>query len=52
MLHDNIVHYTYDVVVGPSKFDKIRLHRVVREKFPSQPIQTVDGVLLLLTQLC
>lgn len=34
--HGNNVHYTYDVVVGPSKFDKIRLHRVV------VPAETTD----------
>ena len=47
VLGDDIVHYRYDVVVGPGKFDVIRLHRVVRERHPYQPIRTLDGVLLL-----
>ena len=47
VLHGNIAHYTFDVVVGPSKFDVIRLHRIVREKQPYEPIHTVGGVLLL-----
>ncbi|MGB7589605.1 MAG: hypothetical protein WBO19_00010 [Terriglobia bacterium] len=47
VLHGDIVHYRFDVVVGPGKFDVIRLHRVVREAQPYHPIRTVDGVLLL-----
>ena len=44
---EDVVHYRFDVVVGPGAFDMIRLHRVVREKHPYQPVKTVDGVLLL-----
>jgi hypothetical protein len=29
------------VVVGPGRFDRIALHRIVREKHPWQPIHTV-----------
>jgi hypothetical protein len=47
VLHGNIAHYTFEVVVGPGKFDVIRMHRIVREKQPYEPIQTVGGVLLL-----
>ena len=47
VLGEDIVHYRYDVVVGTGKFDVIRLHRVVRERHPYQPIRTLDGVLLL-----
>src|ERR1019366_986482 len=47
VLGEDVVHYRFDVVVGPGKFDVIRLHRVVREKSPYQPIHTVGGVLLL-----
>lgn len=47
VLGDDVVHYRFDVVVGPGTFDVIRLHRVVREKRPYQPIRTLDGVLLL-----
>ncbi len=47
VLHGDIVHYRYDVTVGPGKFDRIRLHRIVREKHPWQPIHTATGVLML-----
>ena len=47
VLGGDIVHYRFDVKVGPGKFDVIRLHRIVREKHPYQPIDTVGGVLLL-----
>jgi hypothetical protein len=47
VLGEDVVHYRFDVVVGPGKFDVIRLHRVVREKSPYQPVHTVGGVLLL-----
>ncbi len=47
VLHDDIVHYRYTVVVGPGQFDKVWLHRVVKERQPHHPIRTVDGVLLL-----
>ena len=47
VLRDDIAHYRFDVVVGPGKFDVVRLHRVVREAQPHHPIRTVDGVLLL-----
>ena len=50
VLHDGIVHYRFDVRVGPGQFDMIRLHRVVREAQPYHPIRTVDGVLLLAGQ--
>jgi len=47
VLHDDIVHYRYTVVVGPGQFDKVWLHRVVKEPQPHHPVRTVDGVLLL-----
>lgn len=47
VLGEDVVHYRFDVVVGPGKYDRIRLHRIVREKHPWQPIHTVTGVLLL-----
>jgi len=47
VLGEDVVHYRFDVVVGPGRFDVIRLHRIVREKSPYQPIHTVGGVLLL-----
>jgi hypothetical protein len=47
VLHDDIVHYTFDVDLGPEEFDTIRLHRIVREKFPGKPVATVDGIFML-----
>jgi len=47
VLHGDVVHYRYTVVVGPGQFDKIWLHRVVKERQPYHPIRTVDGVMLL-----
>ena len=47
VLHDDIVHYRFDVKVGPGQFDVIWLHRVVRERQPYEPVQTLDRVLLL-----
>ena len=47
VLSEDLAHYTFDVRVGPGKFDVIRLHRIVRERSAYRPIQTVNGVLLL-----
>lgn len=47
VLHDDIVHYTFDVDLGPEEFDTIRLHRVVRERRPGKPIATLDGIFML-----
>jgi hypothetical protein len=47
MLRDNIAHYRFDVVVGPGDYDKVRLHRVVKEAHPYQPVRTDSGALLL-----
>jgi len=46
-LGEDVVHYRFDVSVGPGRFDVIRLHRIVREKQKYQPIHTLGGVLLL-----
>ena len=46
-LEDGIAHYTYDVVLGDGKFEKIRLHRVVRERRPHRPVATVTGLFMI-----
>ena len=46
VLGRDVAHYRFEVAIGPGKFDVIRLHRVVREKHPWQPVHTVTGVLL------
>ncbi len=47
VLHEDIVHYTFDVDLGPEEFDTIRLHRVVRERHPGKPVATIDGIFML-----
>lgn len=47
VIHGDIIHYRYDVKVGPGLYDRIRLHRIVKEVFPFRPVHTVDGILLL-----
>jgi pimeloyl-ACP methyl ester carboxylesterase len=46
-LGDDIAHYRYDVVMGPGKYDVVRIHRVVREKRPGKPVSTRNAVMLL-----
>ena len=46
-LQDGIVHYTFDVDLGPDEFDTVRLHRIVREKREGKPVATIDGVFML-----
>ena len=47
VLDDDIVHYTFDVDLGPGDFDMIRIHRVVKEKRPEQPVATRDAIFML-----
>jgi pimeloyl-ACP methyl ester carboxylesterase len=47
VLGEDVAHYRYEVVVGPGKFDRIGLHRIVRERHPWHPIHTVTGLLML-----
>jgi len=47
VLHDDIVHYTFDIDLGPGDFDTIRIHRVVREKRPGHPVATKDAIFML-----
>ena len=46
VLTGDVVHYSFDVRVGPGEFDVIRLHRVVRERRPYRPMRTEDAVML------
>ena len=46
-LAGGIVHYRFDVVVGPGPFDVIRMHRVIKEQQPGQLVVTPDAVMLL-----
>jgi len=47
VLGEDVVHYLYDVVVGSGEFDRIGLHRIVREAHPWQPIHTATALLML-----
>ncbi|MGK7311943.1 MAG: hypothetical protein ACN0LA_06845 [Candidatus Longimicrobiales bacterium M2_2A_002] len=46
-LREGIVHYTWELAVGTGEFDVVRLHRIVKERRPGDPVRTVDGVFLL-----
>jgi len=43
----DIVHYSFQVQVGPGPYDRIGLHRVVKEKKPFEPIRTRDGLFMI-----
>ena len=47
VVHGDVVHYWFDVAVGPGAFDVIRLHRVVKETAPGRPVPRMEGVLML-----
>lgn len=47
VLHGDIVYYRFDVSVGSGQYDTVRLHRIVREQHPLQPVSTIDAVFLL-----
>ena len=42
-LVNNIVRYSYTLRVGPGEYDKVRLHRVVKESRPYRPIRTTQS---------
>ncbi len=45
VLVDNIAYYQFVVSVGPGQFDKIRIHRVVKERAPYQPLQLSQAIM-------
>jgi hypothetical protein len=47
IVHGDVVHYQFDVQVGPGPYDVIRIHRVVKEVSPGRPAKKMEGVLLL-----
>ena len=40
----DIAHYTYGVRTGPGKYDRIRVHRVVRETRPGKPLKAAKNL--------
>lgn len=47
VVHEDIAHYRYRVLVGNGPFDMVQIHRVVREGTPWQPENTLEGAFLL-----
>jgi pimeloyl-ACP methyl ester carboxylesterase len=47
VVHGEVVHYAFDVRVGPGPYDVVRLHRVVKEPAMGRPMRRMEGVLLL-----
>lgn len=47
VLGDGIAHYWWEIPVGPSIHDRIRLHRVVKERRPCRPIRTRRNIFLM-----
>lgn len=45
VLVDNIAYYQFVVSVGPGQYDKIRIHRVVKERAPYQPLNLLQAVM-------
>ena len=43
----DIVHYSFQVQIGPGPYDRIGLHRVVKERTPFEPIRTRDGLFII-----
>ena len=46
-VHGEVVHYQFDVPVGPGPYHVIRIHRVVKEVSPGRPVRKMEGILLL-----
>ena len=43
---EDVAHYSAQIQVGPGEYDRIGLHRVVRERYPGRPIKTHQNVFL------
>lgn len=41
-----VAHYQFDIRLGPNPFDKVRIHRVVRETAPYRPVKTRGSVFM------
>ncbi len=47
VISGDIVHYSFQLQIGPGAYDRIGLHRVVKEKRPFEPIRTRDGLFMI-----
>ena len=45
VLPANLAHYRYDLQVGPGEYDRIRVHRVVKEQSPGKPGKLADAIM-------
>jgi hypothetical protein len=43
----DIAHYIYDMRIGAGEFDRIRIHRVVREAFPGHAVRTLNALYMV-----
>jgi hypothetical protein len=46
-LGNGVAHYKYDVQMGPGEFDRVRIHRVVKEYRPYHPVRTQGDVFMV-----
>ena len=46
-LDQDIVHYQFEISVGEGEFDWVRIHRVVRENSPFQPVATTGDIIMI-----
>ena len=44
---DGIYEYTYTFSMGPGEFDKIGIHRVVKERQPGKPVKQKIGIMMV-----
>jgi pimeloyl-ACP methyl ester carboxylesterase len=47
VISDDIVHYRFELRVGPGPFDVIAIHRVVKERRPYCPVRTRESIFLV-----
>ena len=46
-LGNGIAHYQYEVKLGKRQFDVVRIHRVVREKYPYHPVHLQGDIFMM-----
>jgi hypothetical protein len=47
VITEDVVHYSFNVPTGPGEYDRIGVHRVVRESSPYHPVRTDEALFLL-----
>ena len=46
-LGDRIAHYEFEIDLGDGEFDRVRIHRVVKERRPYEPVRTRGDVFMV-----